>query len=281
MIFYLHGLNTYGDDDLHLGPVRVGRLDQHVMRAFQKHRVDATSIEGIGSGSPEEQATHSLAQIEERLTKVPDKRNVALAGNSMGGIVARVVAAHLRERGYQVRTVTWGTPHRGTVAATFAIAMAEQGTGMNRILSRSGYSLNKRVQTFKHYTPEAMAQFNVLYPADESLFTLPCTVSIEETTPLLWPLYAELHGITRAQFLALLTKTALSRSGLGSPDGFRPSDGFIARGSQVFGRELESFELDHFSQIGFTQFQFSRSLRQKAVEEFDRLMRRVIEVSTA
>ena len=245
-IIFLHGLNTFGDDLLHLGPVKLGRMDVHLRREFEKLGATFVSIDGIGFGSPEAQATIAAGQLAvEKILK--PQSIVYLLGNSMGGLTARALA-HLLTRDTKsnpknlkiAEVLTWGSPHYGTRAAYFAS------------------KLLKKNSTYHHYSTESLAEFNNRFPVDavarEHAFL--CAVPIRDASPYFWA------------FNGLVHKLGV------------PSDGFITLESQSWGKTHGPYALDHFGQSGFHQIQPTPARRVKARNEFEKLCRDMYTVMT-
>ena len=235
---FLHGLCTYGDDELHFGPARMGRLDRHILELFARRQTSLVSIDGIGFGSPEEQAETALSQIRSSAS-----RHLILLGHSMGGLTARALQPRLEEAGHSVDVITWGTPHHGTSAA-----IRNDSRSVRKMATWVGYDLETRAATFKHCTPDALITFNKRYPLrQESQFSLICDVPFRYTTPLLFALRPR-----------------------------EPSDGFIKVESQNFGQILDRFRLDHFSAIGYSDLHPLPSVRTQNRAEFNRLVELVL-----
>lgn len=235
---FLHGLCTYGDDELHVGPARIGRLDRHLVEFFARRQTSLLSVNGIGFGSPEEQAETALSQIRSSAS-----RHLILLGHSMGGLTARALQPRLEEAGHRVDIITWGTPHHGTSAA-----IRNDSQSVRKMADWVGYNLETRAATFKHCTPDALSIFNKRYPfRQESQFSLTCDVPLRYTTPLLFAL---------------------------RPRG--PSDGFINVESQRFGQILDRFQLDHFSALGYSDLHPLPPVRTHSRAEFNRLVELVL-----
>lgn len=235
---FIHGLCTYGDDELHFGPARMGRLDRHLVESFARRQTSFLSVNGIGFGSPEEQAETALPQIQSSTS-----RHLVLLGHSMGGLTARVLQPRLEKAGYRVDIITWGTPHHGTSAA-----IRNDSRSVKKMANWLGYSLEMRAATFKHCTPDALLAFNKRYPfRQESQFSLLCDVPLRYTTPLLFALRPS-----------------------------EPSDGFIKVESQSFGQILDRFRLDHFSALGYCDLHPLPSVRTHSRAEFNRLVESVL-----
>ena len=169
---FFHGLNTFCDDVLHLGPVNLGRMDRHVKSEFEARGVRVYSIDGIGTGSPEEQARIASDQIA-RTDAIELGSSLNLIGNSMGGLVTRALAHHWKnnpasnsKRLKIERLISWGTPHRGSIAAEFAVEFPNNNPRVSRVLTALGYKFGKHNDTYKHYSPKALADFNARYPVN-------------------------------------------------------------------------------------------------------------------
>lgn len=278
-VIFLHGLNTFGDDLLHLGPVTLGRMDQHVKREFEKLGARLISIDGIGSGSPEEQADVVIQKlaVEKDLT---EKANVFLLGNSMGGLVARVVAHILNNdpilnpKNLKVNgLISWGTPHRGARAADLILTFAAENPRLVDSISKLGYDLKKNHSTFQHYSAESLAKFNSRYPVDRVAkeYTFLCAVTARRASPYFWGMYGLIHRLPVGEFTRRL---------LNEKSDPRPSDGFISLESQSWGETHGPYELDHFGQSGFHQIQPTAAQRVKGRIEFEKLCRDMYTVMT-
>lgn len=242
---FFHGLNTFKDDLLHLGPVTLGRMDRHLSPALQARGVHVYSIDGIGFGSPEEQARTACSQIVANAGITHGSR-LSFLGNSMGGLVARALANLWKSepatnpKNLKVeRLISWGTPHRGTRVAEFAADF-----------SLLGRKINASYETFRHYSPSALAKFNERHPlnsvAPEYFFE--CAGGLDAISPYFWALRWMDPEIQAS-----------------------PSDGFILGESQRWGECRGHFALDHFGQMGFSTLLAFQSQREKSRNEFNRL----------
>lgn len=284
-VLFLHGLNTYGDDLLHIGPRTFGRMDRELKREISRFGITLHSVDGIGSGSPETQAELVLSWMHNKLESGELSRNrpLALLGNSLGGLVARVVAHRLPNSNLGnwpiSLVVTWGTPHRGTVAAGFSedlrLRYPKLSRAARQVAAKIQYDLDERDQTFRHYTPQALDLFNLKYPPltkglnSVREVSLLCRVPIQEVAPCFWPLYPRLHGRSYVSML----KGVLSQN-----ETHAPSDGFISVGSQKWGEVRGDFRLDHFVQMGFIELLPQKSQREFARSQFRDLVRTIVEL---
>lgn len=273
VIVFIHGLNSYGDDNLHLGPAIMGRMDEHLRRSFETRGFRFISINGVGLGSPDEQATIAVRQIETLSNDVlPSGSTIHLLGNSMGGLVVRALAHRwktesvLAEKNLRLgRIISWGTPHRGTRASDYAGEFPERNPLLAKSIAKLGYRVDKGVETSKHCSPRTLDEFNLRYPLGgagrEDSFV--CAVPLRDVSPWWWGLYGYIHGLNPLAFAKRLAMKT---------DTFSPSDGFITVGSQAWGERHGPYALDHFAQIGFFKLLPPRGdLKERAAREFERL----------
>jgi len=270
---FFHGLNTFGDDLLHLGPVTLGRMDRHLAPALSKHGVHFIAVEKVGDGSPESQADWAIRWLNENAPEIRGKE-ISLLGNSIGGLVARALAKKLRDQPESLdakvrRIITWGTPHRGTIAADLTSHLSQKFPRLypqlTAALARAEYQVHTKSSTFKAYSPRAMENFNLVHPIypETNEISLLCSVPLADVSPYFWTLYPHLHGLSLAGFAKALATDAKS---------FAPSDGFVPIGSQTWGQERGPYRLDHFVQMGFTELLPTRNRRNFAKVEFQKLV---------
>lgn len=279
-VIFLHGLNTFGDDELHIGPLRFGKMDRELSKEFARHGVGLQTVNRVGQGSPEEQAeivfTWLKTQVAEK--KLSQDRPLVLLGNSLGGLVARVVAHRMPNSMLAPWSiplvVTWGTPHRGVVAAGVANEFSRRYPTLFRttryLAKLANYDLTQKEQTFRHYTPQAMDTFNLRFPALNGKtreVSLLCRVPIQHVAPCFWPLYPKFHDLGYGgMFYRLVTEN----------ESHSPSDGFVPVGSQLWGDVIGDFRLDHFTQLGFVELLPRRSSREIARSEFRDLVSNMV-----
>lgn len=255
-LVFLHGLNTYGDDDLHVGPLRFGYMHAHWERALRRRGHDVLAPIGLALDTetnktaydPETLARRAWMQMRDRGWS--DKDDLALIGHSTGGLVARALEPLLRPRVRAI--VTIGTPHRGTDAARFARELHIRHGALHKILARLGYDTKARLEIFDLFTADAIRNFDARFPRPNHLalaYAL-CEIEEAEVSWPLRPLYRRLHA---------------------SPESIDRSDGFIHSDSQEFGERLGPFALDHFENLGFC-LRWSPHRRTEVAEEFERLV---------
>ncbi len=257
-LVFMHGLNTFKDDDLHLGPLRFGPMDSQLNRALMARGRSLFSPVGIGAGSPVEQATLVCSQ----LLALKDE-TFYLLGHSIGGLVARALAHRPELKGRIKGVITFGTPHHGANVAELGLTFADRHPHLNRALSASGYKTTARKDIYAQFTCERIEDFNRLHPQPSDIphFSLICEARANQ---LGWPLrlsYRYLHPR--------------------SPGENRPaSDGFIWSSAQHYGKSLGPFALDHFAETGFF-FQLSQVRRIEAEKEFNRMVDVILDLTAS
>lgn len=250
---FLHGLNTYGDDELHVGLFKYGPMNDPWEKALRSHGVEAYCPDDLGYHPIEQQAE----MLIERLKKKGwlEQRDLFLIGHSSGGLIARVVASHNETRDKVIGVLTLGTPHHGTRAAELGLKLGAENSKWGKILSFIGYDPRKRNAVFERYLAKTLLVFNARYPLPDSIF-MGYALCETKKSDLSWPLllsYAFVHKDV--------------------PEG--NSDGFINSESQAWGKCFGRYELDHFGNLGFF-LQFSARKRARARQEFEKLVTDVV-----
>lgn len=252
-LVFLHGLNTYGDDLLHVGPITFGTMHAKLEQAFRERDIDFIPVTGLGFGSPEEQAERALNFLAETGLGEIDT-DLHILGQSIGGLVARALAAR-PEIGSRVRTIlTMGTPHDGSTAALFGLEFAEKYPRWSKLFAAIGYDTRAKAEIFRNFTPESVRSFNARFPAHPDVHHV-CLLCEVDRASVSWPLlgiYEHLHPETS--------------------EGPPKSDGFIPCSSQsAYGEVTGPFALDHFAQLGYF-FHPRRAVRRRSEAEFERLV---------
>lgn len=245
---FLRGLNTYGDDDLHLGPARLGPMHSPWQKALRAHGFDVFAPGGLGLHDPEKQAEAIATQLVS--TGWSDADGHFIVGHSTGGLTARALAKLCP--GKTLALVTVGTPHLGTEAASFARSVQSRLPFLHKTLAAVGYDTSKRSEIFELFTPEAIARFNERHPLPKNIACAHalCEKPMRDVSWPLLALYRQLHS---------------------SPGTKDRSDGFIHSQSQAFGFHLGTYALDHFENLGFF-ISPNPQRRAAAKAEFDRLV---------
>lgn len=251
-VVFIHGLNTFGDDRLHLGPATFGLMHENIERAFLSREIDFLPLTGLGAGSPDELAERALGALE-KIRYFDGRGEFHLLGQSIGGLVCRALATRSELKG-RVRTIfTLGTPHRGTEAARLGIELRQRHPLISRVFAATGYDTGKRAHVFKNFLPEVIDAFNIRYPV--------------EITPPVVSLLCEVPGAKVSWPLLALQKRLRA---LESERDLR-GDGLILSQSQRWGECVGPFALDHLQQLGFF-FHLSPLKRRESQAEFSRLI---------
>lgn len=250
-LVFLHGLNTFGDDDIHIGPLKFGAMHSRLFAGLTARGLRCETVPRLGHGSIESQ----LAIAHQYMDQIDLPDSFHLLGQSTGGLVARALAASPKYRARVSTVMTLGTPNQGTWAAEFALSIAKRHRALHRVFKIFGYDSNEKTEIFRHFTPGAVGELNRwLRPQalEEQTprtheISLLCEVSQLDLAWPLVPLYRLLH-----------------------PNG-EPSDGFVWTQSQRHGRTIGPFALDHFGELGFFPH-LSQRARTRAKSEFERLL---------
>lgn len=257
-VVFLHGLNTYGDDLMRTGSRVWGRMDEWLAPALAARGLNVFSVNGIGSGSPESQAEIAKSEI---LKYLGDRSDFVLLGNSLGGLVARVLQYDPELRTRVRGVLTWGTPHHGAPAATPAVEWPIRYPWINSISRALGQDLLAKRSAYEPYTPASLETFNARFPATGLEHSFVCLVPARDVSSVFLPITGLIH---EDGFTGALRRWIID-------DDFAPSDGFIPRSSQAFGHIHGPYALDHFVQIGLIQLYRSPEKRTRAQREFARL----------
>ncbi len=265
LVFFIHGLNTFGDDQFHFGPLALGPMNQHWKPALEGAGYAFFAVDEMGFGAFEEQVDRAARKIECVLAELPAEQshNVHLFGHSMGGLVARGVGARLMESPHLVSRsrlcsiITLGTPHGGTIATEDALDLQKNRPGFHRFLKFLGYDIEERREAIRYFTIDKIKAFTERHP---ELLGVTCV---------------SLVGAAKRRQLGLPFQLFYRRL---HPNGESElSDGLITASSQAWARVAGTFELDHGAELGL----FTNALpseRRFAASEFQRLVDTVVTV---
>ena len=259
-LVFLHGLNTFGTDDLRIGPMNFGLMHSRLEEEFAKRDIDFIGVTGVGSGSPEEQAENAskfLARSGFLDAHDETGRPFVFLGHSAGGLTARALALRPEFKNRVKMVITMGTPHAGAKVAELGLELDKRHPVILRALAAAGYDTKKKTAIFNHFTPDAVAAFNQRAPAITREVTLLCEATRNE---LSWPYYFSYKQI--------------------HPTPGVKSDGFIESDSQKRGEVIGPFAVDHYGEMGFF-FQLSLSARKQAQSEFQRLIDQVTQLANS
>lgn len=242
-IVFIHGLNTFGDGLIHLGPLTFGAMHASWKEALEKRGEKFIAVEGLGFGSPSDQAEHAIRFLASH------EGEFHLLGHSVGGLVARTLACDQRISKRIRSVMTIATPHRGAQVAQLGMSLSEKNPTLHRLLKQVGYDSSVREEIFAHFTPDKCS--NLPEPETVRKISFLCAIEKERLSPFLRLIHSRLH------------------------DNKQKSDGFIFCESQKWGDVRDSFELDHFDEIGCHLY-LSNKRRTEARREFERLVEAVV-----
>lgn len=247
-VLYIRGLNTYGDDLLHLGPLTLGLMHEQIVYGLTARGWTCHSALGLGPGSLKTQQQ----AVWDYLNSLSDWQNPELKwhilGHSTGGLVARSLVHRpgVADRCLSVTTVA--TPHLGAKMAGRAISIHENHPLWTHGLRLCGYDLQKKLTPFLDLRPESLLLFNRNFPdlPPVKYASILCELPLRE---MCWPLKWLMRW-------------------------FHPQhrgDGLVDYVSQPWGQTLGAFALDHLQQLGYTPG-LNRSLKRVKMAEFNRML---------
>ena len=262
-LVFLHGLNTFGTDDLRLGMMNFGAMHARLEKEFAKRDIDFIGVTGVGCGTPEDQAEKATKFLE-RSGFLDGDRSFVFLGHSAGGLTARALALRDEFKNRVKMLITMGTPHKGAKVADLGLELDQRHPVLCRALALAGYDTKAKNEIFRSFTPTAVHAFNERTPSVTREISLLCEATRNE---LSWPYYLSYNTIHKTEHQA------------GKASETVKSDGFIESESQKRGEVLGPFAVDHYGEMGFF-FQLSPRARKQAQREFQRLLDQVAELVT-
>jgi pimeloyl-ACP methyl ester carboxylesterase len=260
IVFFIHGLNTFGDDCIHMGPLNLGPMGGWWAPRLEEIGCEFHSLREMGFGTIDDQVDRAMKQIERILAMNSESNGslpVHLFGHSMGGLVARGVAARMvQEFPGRVRTVlTIGSPHGGARAADGAFTFHERSPKLYRLMKLFGYDTRERLEHLKPLRLDAISDFNSRHPE------LPGIDNVSIVGSVTW------HQIG-LHYKAFYSQLHPERE---------ESDGLIMSESQRWARDGGRVALDHLGQLGCFAL-LSLPTRRSARREFERLVSMVQDI---
>lgn len=256
IVFFIHGLNTFGDDLIHMGPLNFGPMVGAWRPRLEEIGCEVHSLNEMGFGMIDDQVDRAMKQIE-RILKSSGNGPVHLFGHSMGGLVARGVAKRMEaSHPGRVRTViTIGSPHGGAHVADGAFTFHERSPKLYRLMKLFGYDTLKRLEHLNPLKFDAIEDFNARHPVISRIdnVSLAGSVSWHQIGLHYKVIYNDLHP-NREQ-----------------------SDGLIMTESQRWARDGGTFALDHLGQLGCFAL-LSIPSKRAARKEFERLVATVQDI---
>jgi pimeloyl-ACP methyl ester carboxylesterase len=257
IVFFIHGLNTFGDDLIHMGPLNFGPMVKAWKPALEEIGAEVYSLGEMGFGSIDEQVDRAMKQIHRILGAAGHDGPIHLLGHSMGGLVARGVAKRLSEDapGRLKSVITIGSPHGGARVADYTADFHKRSPKLYRLMKLFGYDTLKKLDAVTPLKIEAIEEFNSRHPLPDGVDCV------------------SLIGSAKPHQLGLHYK-AIYRH-LHEPG--EASDGLVMSESQRWGRVAGEFELDHIGQLG-TFALVNPFYRKKVRREFARAIKTVQDV---
>lgn len=248
-IVFIHGLNTYADGLVHVGPLKFGAMKDKWEVALRRRGFDFVGVRGMGYGPIEEQADRALEHLRTE-GYLDGRRELVLLGHSLGGLVARALATRPEARAQTKAIFTFGSPHGGAHVTDVALSLDEKSPALHKFLQVVGYDVSKKKAAFSNFTRANIDEFNRRHPLPTGVrcVSLLCEVKGLEISWPLVPVYAKLRAV--------------------DPEPL--GDGFISSKSQRWGESVGSFGVDHFGEMGYF-FHLSPTNRARARREFERL----------
>lgn len=246
-IFYIPGLNNYGDDRVHLGPLKFFRMHTVLAKNLAQHGIK------IHPFYPEKDDLKTKITKLGKKIKSESKSPVIILGHSTGGIIARSFLNDPELKSHIAGIITFGCPHQGSHLADLAHRLTSQKNLKLKILKFFGYDAIK----------------NLNYILDLSSENLKNHFSVEDKTGV--PSYSLVCTKPHRQ-LPLAFKLLYSYSG---ENPTFATDGIVSEESQKWGKTLGPFNLDHLAQIGFFKHLVNPFHKRQTIEEFDRLIKTI------
>lgn len=237
-VVLIHGVSRKGAK-LHLGPIPLGKYFTNIPGELKFHfkTIQVFVPDLTTDGSIDERA----ALLDVYLKKKLGEQKAHLIGHSIGGLVARYVAAVNKNQNIASVT-TIGTPNYGTPLATWAMRQVEENTIWYKLIKLFGQDL-KGWRFLPQITPEAMRKFNarVLDRFDIRYFSV---ISGSAKTS------------GRNISLALKVSDAILRKEMGASDADK-TDGVVPYKSQPWGKVLFELSYDHLQQVNHQFLNFN------------------------
>jgi len=255
-VLYFHGLNSYGDEKIHLGPLTFGCMSSRLTIAFANLDVEFVPVKGIGVGTLEKQKENCLTFIKEKINE-QDLGQWHLLGHSFGGLLARAVTDKLHRNGTNVASIcTIATPHNGALLANEAALFSKNHPLMYITCKVFGYDTQKRLLTLGEVTQEKIYEFNKKYPPIECIPSGSISSNLN---------YFELSLPLRWLYMPIKRKTNIQNS-----------DGMVEQNSQIWNQTLTTIQLDHLGQIGLNLYIHPKR-RKAQTKEFNRMCLKLVE----
>lgn len=255
-VVFLHGLNTFDDGLVHIGPLTFGEMNASWKRELVDRGYEFIDVSGMGFGPVDEQADRALEYLKSSGVLASGK-DLHFLGQSMGGLVARALAHRAPLKGRVKSIITIATPHEGADITHRTMNLRKLAPKFYALFRLFGYDFESQNETYSHFTPDRLKEVTSRYPLidDTRCVSLVGSVPFSE---LSWP-FQLIYPIVHPREEKV------------------ESDGFLFASTQRWGNETEVFKLDHLGQIGIF-LQIRRKHRLAARREFKRLVEKVVSI---
>jgi hypothetical protein len=242
-IYYIPGLNNYGDDRVHIGPLKFFRMHEVLDQHLGKYGIKLVPLYPNKESLPK--------KIEALAHKIKTLNNVTLLGHSTGGIMARALLSRPELKKNISGVITFGCPHRGSHLADLTAKLNQNRGGRLALLKFFGYDVRKNLEFILDLSTENLIKiFGDDASSDVPSYSLVCSKEIGKMPMAFRMLYS--YSGEKINFA---------------------SDGIVSKDSQNWGRTLGPFDLDHLAQIGFFKHLVNPKLKRQTLAEFDRLIK--------
>jgi pimeloyl-ACP methyl ester carboxylesterase len=249
-ILFIRGLNTYADEQLHLGPIQFGEIAEPLRIRLARADQTLVNVPDIGTGTLTQHIANARLSLQQ-LDCWHSGESFHLLAHSIGGLIARALALD-PEIGARVLSVTGiGSPHHGAQIAEIANELENSQPWIQKLMTVMNYDTRERTAAFTTLSRGAIEEFNHRTPDRAKIRYLSAVCALpraQQTLP-----YRILH--------------------LRLPDFLRheESDGMIPASSQRHGELLGAYALDHMMQVGYC-LDLRPRIRQHFQREFTRLV---------
>ena len=259
-IIFIRGLNARGDNELRVGPFRLGRMQRHIERTFYQMKASLVSVDNVQAGVLEEQIQRTVAFVQAQNFK-----RFHLLGHSVGGLIARAISHHPELSEKVLSVVTMATPHQGAQLAQDIITYTQKQPFILLVARKMGYNLHERLQNLSPIMdPEAVTHINKCFPLLHHIpsASMICGLSVHQQS-LPFRVFHRIFSLKRIKH--------------GHKEKHEcEHDGLLEISSQGWGhRQMGPYALDHLSQVGFHLY-LSLSRRRKKQQLFQEMIEDIL-----
>jgi pimeloyl-ACP methyl ester carboxylesterase len=228
-VLFIRGLNTMGDDLMHLGPISLGPHDYFFKHSLARYGYEVVSVKGMGAGRLEKHVERAIDFYQNHpLAKSNEPFHII--GHSAGGLIAREFLHRFEQPERILSFISLASPHNGAFLADKAVNFRNNNPALYHVCKAFNYDFDQRAESFIDLTPENVHKLNerhkhLNFKSSSITFSIPLH---EMSLPL---------GVVNARVRTYRR-------------GFH-SDGIVERQSQAYGEVLGHYELDHLTQLGY------------------------------